>query len=104
VAIELTFQVQDMNHSVVRTFSDDDGEPFLKVCRQFAGVGVRYVDFIWPYQDAMLNEFQLRAWLEDFPKALHGPDLSAEQRRCAERVLVAAEEAVDMSGYIFIQG
>ena len=69
MAITLTVQVQDMTHGVVRTIVQPDDEPFLKVCRVFAASGVRYVDFIWAYQDAMLNEFQLRAWLEDFPTA-----------------------------------
>ena len=101
MAKELTFQVQDMSHGVVRTFTN---EPFLHVCRRFAASGVRYVEFIWPYQDAMLNELQLSAWLEDFPGALDAIDLPDQQRVSATTALAAAEEAVELSGYLLLQG
>ncbi len=47
-------------------------------------------DTIWPYQDAMLNEFQLRAWLEDLPTALTNVDLTGSQRESATRRLDTA--------------
>lgn len=104
MAITLTVQVQDMRHGIVRTIVEPSHEPFLKVCRAFEASGVRYVDFIWPYQDAMLNEFQLLAWLEDFPAALGTVDLMESERGSAERLLAAAREAVELSGYLFFEG
>ena len=104
MAIVLTVRVQDQMHGVVRTLVQPDDEPFLKVCRLFAASGVRFVDFIWPYQDAMLNEFQLRAWLEDFPRALGSVELTDSERESAEMLLDAAREAVELSGYLFFGG
>lgn len=67
-------------------------------------MGVRYVDFIWPYADCMLNFFQLAAWLEDFPKALSSGSFSDEEAASASAVLAAAREAHAIDGYLLLEG
>lgn len=104
MAIELTIHVQNQLHETMRTFVEPPGEPFLKFCRAATAIGVRYVDFIWPYSDAMLNFFQLAAWLEDFPRVLDFDVISPEERASARRVLEAAKEAHTLAGYLFIEG
>ncbi|ELT43582.1 hypothetical protein G205_17234 [Arthrobacter nitrophenolicus] len=104
MAIELTIHVQNQLHETMRTFVEPPGEPFLKFCRAATAIGVRYVDFIWPYSDAMLNFFQLAAWLEDFPRVLDFDVISPKERASARRVLEAAKEAHTLAGYLFIEG
>lgn len=104
MAIALTVHVQNQLHETMRTFVEPPGEPFLKFCRAATAIGVRYVDFIWPYSDAMLNFFQLAAWLEDFPRVLDSDVISPEESASARRVLEAAKEAHALAGYLFIEG
>lgn len=104
MAILLTIHVQNQLHETVRTFVEPPGEPFLKFCRAATVIGVRYVDFIWPYLDVMLNFFQLAAWLEDFSRVLDSDVLSPEESASARRVLEAAKEAHALAGYLFIEG
>ncbi|WP_077489825.1 hypothetical protein [Sinomonas mesophila] len=104
MAILLTIHVQNQLHETVRTFVEPPGEPFLKFCRAATTLGVRYVDFIWPYADAMLNFFQLAAWMEDFPRVLDSDVLSPEESASSRRVLEAAKEAHAIDGYLFIEG
>lgn len=104
MAILLTIHVQNQLHETVRTFVEPLGEPFLKFCRLATDIGVRYVDFIWPYSDAMLNFFQLAARLEDFPPVLDSDVLSPEESASARTVLEAAKQAHALVGYLFIEG
>lgn len=104
MAILLKVHVQNQLHETVRTLVQPPGEPFLKFCRAAAVIGVRYVDFIWPYSDAMLNFFQLAAWLEDFPRVLDTDVLSPEESASARGALEAAKEAHALGGYLFIEG
>jgi hypothetical protein len=103
VAVVLQIQVQNQLHEVVRELEEAPGEPFLEFCRLAADMGVRYVEFIWPYQDSMLNPFQLGRWLEDFPKALEQDTFTEEQRESALRVLDAAREAESLDGYLLFE-
>ncbi|KRF39615.1 hypothetical protein ASH01_19920 [Terrabacter sp. Soil811] len=103
VVILLKVHVQNQLHETIRTI-EEPGEPFLHFCRAASGMQVRYVDFIWPYSDAMLNFFQLAAWIEDFPRALDSDGLSDEERASASRVLAAAKEAHSLDGYLLIEG
>lgn len=100
----LTVQVQNQLHDVVRTYTEPESEPFLRFCRRAEAEGVRYVEFIWPYQDAMLNEFQLNAWLLDLPKALSNLDLATDERLSVEAMLEAVREAQALAGYLLIEG
>ena len=104
MAILLRVHVQNQSHETVRTFVELPDEPFLKFCRTATAIGVRYVDFIWPYSDAMLNFFQLAAWMEDFPRVLDSDVLSPEESASARMVLDAAKEAHALAGYLFIEG
>ncbi|GAB4100824.1 hypothetical protein [Sinomonas halotolerans] len=104
MAILLKVHVQNQLHETMRTIEEPPGEPFLKFCRAATAIGVRYVDFIWPYSDAMLNFFQLAAWLEDFPRVLDSDVFSPEESASARRVLEAAKEAHALDGYLFIEG
>jgi hypothetical protein len=104
MAVLLRVQVQNQLHEVVRVYEEPSGEPFLRFCRSATNEGIRHVDFIWPYQDAMLNEFQLKAWLEDFPRALKDERLPMDQRSSVSAVLEAAREAESIAGYLFFEG
>lgn len=104
MAILLTVQVRNQVQEVVRQFQEPDDEPFIKFCRIAPSLGVRYVDFIGPYMDSMLNYFQISAWLEDLPRALESGLLEERQRESVERVLEAAREAEDLGGYLYFEG
>ncbi len=104
MAISLRVNVQNQLHETIRTLEEPPGELFLKFCRTASTMGVRYVDFIWPYSDAMLNFFQLAAWLEDIPRVLDSREVSPEERASARRVLDAAKEAHAVDGYLYIEG
>ena len=67
-----------------------------------ANLGVRYVDFIWPYTDSMLNFFQLQAWMVDFPPVLASGVLSDPVHASAAKMLESAIEAEGLDGYIYI--
>jgi len=64
----------------VGTFDEPAYGPFVSFCQRAAQIGVRYVDFIDPYQSAMLNNFQLKAWLQDFPAAIDEIPMNSIQR------------------------
>ncbi|MFC5175637.1 hypothetical protein [Nocardioides taihuensis] len=104
MAVLMRVQVRNQLHEVVRVYEEPDGEPFLRFCRRAAIQGVRYVDFTWPYQDSMLNEYQLKAWLEDLPNALNIDGLPEDERSSVVAILQAAREAEDLAGYLFIEG
>ncbi len=104
MAIVLTIHVQNMVHQTVRTLVEPDDEPFLRFCRRVEPLGARNVDFVWPYTDSMLNHVQLRSWTIDFPPLLQDPSVPQDERESASRVLQAAQEALDLDGYLFIEG
>jgi len=90
MAITLTVEVRDADHNVLRSFEDAPDEPFLEFCRIGSTLGVRYVDFIHPYSDSMLNFFQLDAWLEDLPRVLVSGQLDPKLQASVGRVLEAS--------------
>ena len=101
------------------TFDEPAYGPFVSFCQRAAQIGVRYVDFIDPYQSAMLNNFQLKAWLQDFPAAIDEIPMNSIQRanvptcqranvptcRRADvlEVLDAARHAEAIDGYLFVE-
>jgi len=95
----------------VGTFDEPAYGPFVSSCQRAAQIGVRYVDFIDPYQSAMLNNFQLKAWLQDFPAAIDEIPMNSIQRanvptrRRADvlEVLDAARHAEAIDGYLFVE-
>ncbi|XBB65721.1 hypothetical protein ABFU82_16570 [Nocardioides sp. WV_118_6] len=104
MAVTLVVQVRNQDHEVVRTWQELPGEPFLRFCRKAESLGVRYVDFIWPYADAMLNFFQLASWLDDFPRVLAGGTFAEDEAVSARLVLEGAREAEALDGYLFFHG
>lgn len=99
----MQFQVRNQLHEIVRSFDEPAYGPFLDFCRKATRMGVRYVDFIWAYQSAMLNNAQLQAWLEDFPAAISQIPMNSIQRADVLEVLEAAREAEAIDGYLFIE-
>ncbi|MGD9527208.1 MAG: hypothetical protein AB7G36_11690 [Candidatus Nanopelagicales bacterium] len=104
MAAILRISVQNQAHTIVRSWEEPVGEPFLRFCRKASEFGVRNVDFIWPYADAMVNFFQIQQWLEDFPKVLDSGGFDDEERASALRVLAAAREAAGFDGYLWFEG
>ena len=100
----LTIEVRETDHRVFRRFQELEEERFFAFCNAAAALGVRYSDFISPYMDAMLNGFQLRAWLEDIPPLLDENRIAEDQRESVLRVFEAAREASAISGYLFFFG
>ena len=99
----MEFQVRNQLHEIVSSFDEPAYGPFVSFCRRAAQIGVRYVDFIDPYQSAMLNNFQLKAWLEDFPAAIDAIPMNSIQRADVLEVLEAARQAEAIDGYLFIE-
>ena len=101
------------------TFDEPAYGPFVSFCQRAAQIGVRYVDFIDPYQSAMLNNFQLKDWLQDFPAAIDEMPMNSIRRANAPtrqranvptcrradvlEVLDAARHAEAIDGYLFVE-
>ena len=99
----MQFQVRNRLHEIVSAFDEPAYGPFVSFCRRAAQIGVRYVDFIDPYQSAMLNNFQLKAWLQDFPAAIDEIPMNSIERADVLEVLEAARLAEAIDGYLFIE-
>jgi hypothetical protein len=99
----LTFHVEDQMHQRRRTFADDKDNTFLNLCRHLAKRGTLVLDIIDPYTDTMLNYIQLDRIIIELQTALDG-NLSQSERALVIEVQVAAQEAREVSGFLFIQG
>ena len=51
----------------------------------------------------MLNNFQLKAWLQDFPAAIDEIPMNSIERADVLEVLEAARLAEAIDGYLFIE-
>lgn len=100
----LRISVQNQLHEKVRDWLDEPDNAFYRFCAKAEPLGVRYVDFIWPYSDAMLNYFQLAAWIEDFPAAMASGAFSQAESTSASNVLEGAREAHALDGYLLLEG
>ena len=101
--MSLTFFVEDEMHGRIRRFADDAENSFLNLCRKAAADGSVVMDVIDPYTDTMLNYIQLDRLIAELAKTLDGP-LAPNVRTIAQEVHKAAQEAREISGYLFIQG
>jgi len=99
----MQFQVRNQLQEIVSSFDEPAYGPFLSFCRKAELIGVRYVDFIVPDESAMLNNFQLKAWLQDFPAAIDEIPMNSIQRADVLEVLEAARHAEAIDGYLFIE-
>ncbi|MFY1619589.1 hypothetical protein [Micromonospora sp. WMMD736] len=99
----LTFFVEDQLHARLSTFSDDADNSFLGLARRLAVRGSRVFDIFDPYADAMFNYIQLDRMISELDDALQG-DLTSTERSLVVRVKGAAQEARNVSGYLFVEG
>jgi hypothetical protein len=99
----IKIHVEDQNHSRIRTLPDDDRESlrwFSDLGAVFGG-GLRAID---PHGDGTLNMHQLSALTPQLTLLLRAKWLSVEQRAMCEQLIVLAEEAIRLRGYLLFDG
>jgi hypothetical protein len=99
----IKIHVEDQNHLRTQTVPDDDNESlrWLADLGAVFGSGLRAID---PHGDGMLNMHQLSLLTPQLTLLLRSKWLSVEQRVMCEQVLVLAEEAINLRGYLFFDG
>jgi hypothetical protein len=99
----IKIHVEDQNHVRKQTVPDDDSESlrWLADLGAVFGSGLRAID---PHGDGMLNMHQLSNLTPQLTLLLRSKWLSVEQRAMCEQLVVLAEEAIKLRGYLFFDG
>lgn len=101
----ITFIVQATDHSEVRQFTDAPDDRLLRYCesRPRAG-GWNLMPSIAQYADTMFNSYQVVELIAEIELCFSSMPESHEVKALLAELLLAAQDAERLAGYLFVSG